>query len=156
MKKVLIVSSLGGHLVQMKNFYLNSPDNVSWILVTESRVGNMKVDWFQGKVYKIISHKKGLLNYFGLLLNSFFALKILLQERPDIICSSGSHTAIPFYLAAKLFNIHTVFILSYARRTSRSKSADMIYYLANTFIVQWEEALKNYPKALYFGSSLYL
>ncbi|MDA8788343.1 UDP-N-acetylglucosamine transferase subunit ALG14 [Schleiferiaceae bacterium] len=156
MKKVLIVSSLGGHLVQMKNFYLNSPDNVSWILVTESRVGNMKVDWFQGKMYKIFSHKKGILNYFGLLINVFFALKILFQERPDFICSTGSHTAIPFFVVAKLFNIHTVFILSYARRRSRAKSADVIYYLANTFVVQWEEALKNYPKALYLGSSLYL
>ena len=140
----------------MKNFYINSPDNISWTLVTESRVGNMNVDWFQGKVHKIISHKKGILNYVGLCLNVIFAIKILLRERPDYIVSTGSHTAIPFYIVAKLFNIHSVFILSYARRTSRAKSADVIYYLATTFIVQWEEALKNYPRALYLGSSLYL
>ena len=153
---MLIVSSLGGHLVQMKNFYINSPDNISWILVTESRVGNMKVDWFQGKFYKVISHKKGILNYLGLFLNLFFAVKILLRERPDYVVSAGSHTAIPFYILARLLKIRSIFILSYARRTSRAKSADVIYYLANTFIVQWEEARKNYPRALYLGSSLYL
>ena len=44
------------------------------------------------------------------------------------------------------------FIETFANRESKTLSGKMIYPISNLFIVQWEEMLKLYPKAIYGGS----
>ena len=48
-----------------------------------------------------------------------------------------------------------IYILSYARINSKAKAANIIYPIADEFIVQWESAQKLYPKSKFLGGGLY-
>ena len=66
--------------------------------------------------------------------------------------TTGTHTAVPMCYIAKLFRKKVIYIETFANRYSKTLAGKMIYPIADTFIVQWEEMLKIYPKAKYFGS----
>ena len=84
----------------------------------------------------------------------FFALRILLKERPDVLISTGGgEIAIPFCYVGKLLGAKVVFIETLARVTTRSAAGKLIYPLADLFLVQWEPLLKRYgKKAQYWGN----
>jgi uncharacterized protein Veg len=44
-----------------------------------------------------------------------------------------------------------IYIESFARMKTLNKSGKFLYKYADLFIVQWEELLKCYPKAVYGG-----
>ena len=52
---------------------------------------------------------------------------------------------------AKLFRSKVIFIETFANRNTKTLSGRLVYPIADTFIVQWEEMLKLYPKAIYGG-----
>lgn len=152
--KIMFVSSKGGHLEQIRNLYKNSiSDELTFHLVTESNIKCPK--WFMGDISFIFPHG-GKLFYLYLFFNFIHAFILLVKVRPHILISTGSHTAIPFYILGKLFKIKRVFILSYSRINTKSKSASLIYHFCEIFIVQWESAKQNYPRSIYLDSTLYI
>lgn len=72
----------------------------------------------------------------------FWALRILLRERPDVIVSLGAEIALPFFYIGKLLRIRTVFIESWCRVEDLSKTGQLVYPIADVFLVQWPELLK--------------
>lgn len=82
-------------------------------------------------------------------------LRILRQESPEVILSTGSQVAIPFFLAARVLGIHTIFVESVCRTETLSVTGRITYYLADEFYVQWPElAEKLGSKAQYAGAIL--
>lgn len=96
--------------------------------------------------------KKRSLTFFAhLMVNFFLTVKILIGHFPKAIITTGSHTAVPMCLIGKSLGRKIVWILSYARIKSRAASADLIYPIADKFIIQWPEPQKFYKKAIYLG-----
>ncbi len=86
-------------------------------------------------------------------LSIFWALKILLHEKPDVILSLGAEIAIPFFYLGKLLGIRTIFIESWCRVEDLSRTARLVYPVADVFLVQWPQLLKACgPKACYEGA----
>lgn len=82
-----------------------------------------------------------------------WAAKILLRERPDVLISLGAEIAIPFFYLAKVFNIKTLFIESWCRISTLSKTGQLLYPIADEFWVQWPQLLRVAgPKAHYKGA----
>ncbi|MHA2404461.1 MAG: PssD/Cps14F family polysaccharide biosynthesis glycosyltransferase [Candidatus Kariarchaeaceae archaeon] len=82
----------------------------------------------------------------------FWALNILLHEKPDVIMSMGAEIALPFFFWSGFFSIKTIFIESWCRVESRSRTGRIAYWLADEFWVQWESLLPIYgSKAQYKG-----
>lgn len=80
---------------------------------------------------------------------------ILLQEKPDIVISTGSEIAIPVFYAAKLLCIKTMFIESLCRVEEPSLSGKIVYPVSDVFLVQWEQLLSKFgKKAQYWGNVL--
>ena len=52
----------------------------------------------------------------------------------------------------KLFGSKIIYIETYANRNTKTATGRLIYPISDLFIVQWEEMLKIYPKAVYGGS----
>ena len=75
----------------------------------------------------------------------------MLQLRPDVVVTTGTHTAVPMCYIAKLFGKKVIFIETFANSKTKTMAGKMIYPIADVFIVQWEEMLKLYPKAIYGG-----
>lgn len=91
-------------------------------------------------------------NIRNLIKNTFLAFKIIKNERPDLIISSGAAVAVPFFYVGKLFGAKTVYIEVFDRIDKPTLTGKLVYPITDLFIVQWEEMKKIYPKAKNLGS----
>lgn len=151
--KILFISSTGGHfseLMQLKPIM----EKCTFHLVTEKTKQNTKLKDKYGKNidFLVYETKKKPLKYaFVLLANSFISLFIYLKFRPQVVITTGTHTAGPMCCIARILGSKVIYIETYANRISKTSAGKLLYYVANDFIVQWEEMKKLYPKAKYFG-----
>jgi UDP-N-acetylglucosamine:LPS N-acetylglucosamine transferase len=153
-RKILLVSSDGGHLAQileLKELF----ERYNYLLVTEKAPSTVPLAQHYNVKF-VCARPEGknrkLGFYISLLKNSLLSFLILLKHRPKVIITTGSHTAIPFCLLGKIMGIKVVWILSYARINSKAASANLIYPLADRFLVQWPNMKKLYKKSIYLGS----
>jgi len=77
--------------------------------------------------------------------------RVLKLEKPDCIITTGALCAYPISLLGKLRGCRIVYIESFARTSSASLTGRLMHRIADLFIVQWEEGLAYYPKAVYGG-----
>jgi UDP-N-acetylglucosamine:LPS N-acetylglucosamine transferase len=82
----------------------------------------------------------------------FKSLRIFLEERPDVVMTTGAGVAIPFCMIAKLFRKKLIFIESFARTETPSITGQVLYPISDLFLVQWRKNLQHYgDKAKYVG-----
>ena len=74
-----------------------------------------------------------------------------MQEKPEVIITTGALIAFPFCLIGKLKKTKVIYIESFARVNNKSLTGKLVYPFADLFIVQWESMLELYPKAKYTG-----
>jgi beta-1,4-N-acetylglucosaminyltransferase len=88
-----------------------------------------------------------------MLLACWWALGVLRRERPDVILSLGAEIAIPFFYWSKILGIKTLFIESWCRVESLSKTGRLVYPVADQFWVQWPQMLAiSGRKGRYYGA----
>lgn len=154
MKKVLFISSTGGHfseLLQLKPLFEKYN---SYIITEKDKTNESYKDVYGDKMFflpygtrsKIFSY---IFKYFYLCIKTIY---LFFKIRPKYIVTTGTHTAVPMCYLGKLFGSKIIFIETFANSKSKTLSGRMIYPIANLFIVQWREMLKMYPKAVYGGS----
>ena len=91
-------------------------------------------------------------NLKNLVKNTILAIKILKKEKPDLIISSGAAVAVPFFYIGKLMGAKLIYIEVFDRYNKPTLTGKLVYPIVDKFIVQWEEAKKVSPKAIYLGS----
>ena len=154
MKKVLFISSTGGHLnelLQLKSMFKNYDYNI----ITEKDKTNESLKEIYGdRVYflpygtrsKLFSY---IFKYFYLCLKTIY---YYFKLKPKVIVTTGTHTAGPMCYLGKIFGSKIIYIETFANKDKKTATGRLIYPIADLFIVQWEEMLKLYPKAVYGGS----
>ncbi len=148
---MLFVCSSGGHLAQILELE-NIMNQYKYIIVTENVEATKPLSYkYNMKYLRANSRGRSFSFWLNTLINFFISFKILISFRPSLIITTGSHTAVPMCLLGKLFSKKVIWILSYARVNTKEKSANIIYPIADIFIVQWEAAKKLYPESKYFG-----
>lgn len=152
-KRVLFISSTGGHLSEM--MHLKSMfDKYDYHIITEKDKSTVKLtEKYGNKInYLIYGSKDHLLTYpFKLLINCFKSLYFYIKIRPKYIITTGAHTAGPMCCIGKIFRSKIIYIETFANIKTKTVTGRLIYHFADLFIVQWEEMLKLYPKAIYGG-----
>lgn len=152
-KKVMFISSMGGHLNEL--MMLNSLfKKYDYHIVTEKTKATtyLKNDYKDKVSYLVYGTKKLLLLYpFILLINSFISLFLFIKYRPKYIITTGTHTAGPMCLIGKIFGSKIIYIETFASINNGSVTGKIIYKFADLFVVQWKNMLKVYPKATYGG-----
>lgn len=87
--------------------------------------------------------------------NFTLALKILRTERPDVIVSCGAGIAPPFFLAAKIMGIHTIYIEPIDFIQKPSLTGVISQYLVDLFLVQHQSQQKFFRRKVHcWGSTL--
>jgi UDP-N-acetylglucosamine:LPS N-acetylglucosamine transferase len=153
MKKVLFISSTGGHLselLQLRKLF----DKYDYHIITEKTKSNLKLmEEHPNRVsYLIYGSKAHFFVYpFKLIANCFISLFLYFKIRPKVIITTGAHTSGPICCIGKIFGSKIIYIETFANIHTKTITGRLIYHFADEFIVQWESMLKLYPKATYGG-----
>ena len=152
MKKVMFISSTGGHLeelLRLKSLFID----YDYSLVTEKTKSNLSLkDKYKNVSFLCYGTKDHLFSYlFKFTFNCFKSIGLYFKYHPKYIVTTGTHTAVPMCYIGKLFRSKIIFIETFANRESQTLAGRLVYPIADKFIVQWEEMLKFYPKAECWG-----
>jgi len=148
--KIGLICSHGGHLTQILEMREAFAGHTLFYVTYTSQRAQALAD--QARVYQIPNIG---VNPIRLLYAAWLGWGILRRERPDVLVSTGSEIALPFFYLAWLWRIPTIFIESVSRLTSPSQTGRWVYPVASFFFIQWESLAKVYgPKARYVGRVL--
>ena len=152
-KRVLFISSTGGHLselLKLKKCFKNK----DYYIITEKTKSNLNLK----KTYKKRVHflVYGTKHYpftyiFKGIYNIFKTIVLYFKIHPDYIITTGAHTAGPMCILGRLFGSRIIFIETFANIESKTLTGKLVYKFANIFVVQWNTMLKLYPKAVCWG-----
>lgn len=147
---VLFTASSGGHLDEISNLDMLG-ESYEAILLTEKTDYSVSA-WYDQVYYVPQVNRKEIKCILKLISNSFTALRVLRRHKPVAVVSTGALATVPVCLLAKLKGIKVIYIESFARMDSPSKTGKLMYKIADKTIVQWEAVGKFYPNAIYGGS----
>ncbi len=149
---VMLISSVGGHLTQLTQLF-PLMDSYRTCLITEKipLTSDLRKK-YQNVEYLVYGTRNHLLSYlFKFSFNIMKSFYLFWKYRPEVVITTGTHTAVPMCYIAHFFRKKVVFIESFAKKDSANLSGKMVYPIADVFMVQWESMLKVYPKAIYKG-----
>ena len=154
MKKVLFISSTGGHLnelLQLSKLF----EKYDYHIITEKDKSTEQLKEKYGDKISYLPYgtRKKIFRYIFIYMwlcikTIYFYIKI----KPQYIVTTGTHTAGPMCYLGKIFGTKIIYIETFANRNRKTATGKLIYPIADLFIVQWEEMLKLYPKAVYGGA----
>lgn len=153
-KRVLFISSTGGHfneLVQLKPLF----EKYDYYIITEKDKTNKNLKEIYGEKVSFLPYgtRSKLFSYiFKYLYLCFKTIYLYLKIKPKIIVTTGTHTAGPMCVLGKILGSKIIYIETFANTNKKTATGKLIYPIADLFIVQWEEMLELYPKAVYGGS----
>lgn len=152
MKKVLFISSTGGHLNELLQLEPMFKKYESYIVTEKTKTTKTLKNDYKNVSYLMYGTKHRILKYiFVAIFNVIKSFILYCKIRPNVIVTTGAHTAVPICLIGKLFKTKIVYIETFANIETKTLTGKIIYPIADLFIVQWETMLKLYPKAEYWG-----
>ena len=153
MKRVLFISSTGGHLNELLQLKPMFKKYDSYIITEKTATNSNLKEEYKNKIhYLIYGTKHNPISYFfKLIINCFISLYWYIRIRPIVIITTGTHTAGPMCMIGKIFGSKIIYIETFANIHTKTATGRLIYPIADLFIVQWESMLKVYPKAVYGG-----
>lgn len=149
MKKLCFAASSGGHFEQI---LMLRPlmDKYDSFIITEKTPYELNVD--DKKVYYLHQvNRKECSFLIKMMGNIVRSLAFYFKERPDIIITTGVLAIIPICLIAKLFKKKLIYIESFAKVNSATKTGKLLYRFADQVYVQWPQMKEIYPDAIYLG-----
>jgi UDP-N-acetylglucosamine:LPS N-acetylglucosamine transferase len=145
--KICLACSHGGHLTETLQL-LDAFEEHDFFFATYHSARDAFV---QGLARAYFTENIGV-NVMRMLRATFWAWKVLLQERPHVIVSLGAEIAIPFFYLGRLMGIKTIFVESWCRVEDLSRTGWLVYPIADAFWVQWPQLLESCgAKAAYQG-----
>lgn len=152
MKKVLFISSSGGHLEQLLSLKETMQHFDSYIITEKNQTTEDLDKKYANLFYLPFFSRENKWTFPFVFMGVFFkSISHFFKIKPDIIVSTGAGCVIPMFLIGKLFGKKLIFIETFSRTDSKTLTGKVCYLFADTFIVQWEGLLNLYPKAKYFG-----
>lgn len=151
-KKICFTASSGGHLEEVSKLSILQEKYESFLVTEKNDFMELT---FCKKVYYVskLNRKEALFfaKFIGVCAQT---IHILIKEKPDMIISTGALTTYPLCLFGKIMGKKIIYIESFARVDTASLTGKFMYRIADLFIVQWQEMLEIYPKAIYGGGIL--
>jgi UDP-N-acetylglucosamine:LPS N-acetylglucosamine transferase len=139
MKKVIFISSTGGHLselLQLKPLF----EKYDSTLITEKNETTTSLNLDIPVKFLKFGTRKHLFSYlfiftWNIVKSFYFYYKI----KPDVIITTGAHTAVPLVYIAHFHKKKVVFIESCARVHSKSYAGILMEKKVDKLFVQWPE-----------------
>lgn len=150
-KKVLFISSTGGHLnelLQLKSLF----SNYDYLLVTEKDRSTISLKDKYNVKYLVYGTRKNLFSYFFKFIFNFIkSFIIFIKFKPDVVITTGVHTCVPMLFIAKLFKKKSIYIETMANRKTKTMTGKIVEKWVTYFVVQWEDMKNLYEDSVYGG-----
>ena len=155
-KKVLFISSTGGHLNELMQLAPLFEKYEYHIITEKDEASKALKEKYKGKISylpygtrtKIFSY---IFKYFYLCIKTiYYYIKI----RPKVIITTGTHTAGPMSYLGKIVGSKIIYIETFANKNKKTATGRLVYPIAYVSIVLWEGLLKISPNAIY-GRAIY-
>lgn len=146
--KICLAASSGGHLEQLLKLDSLLKEYNGFIVTEKTNYDVIN----KNEVYylKQINRKeKGFVS--KLISNIYTSFKVLKNENPDVIITTGVLAIVPLCILAKLKGKKLIYIESFAKINSPTLTGRILYPFADQFYIQWASLKKVYPKAIYKG-----
>lgn len=132
-KKILAVSSSGGHWIQLNRLRpFLSQYNTIYVSTDKSLKVTVTEDYYSVR-------DASMWDKFGLVIQSLQIFFIILRVRPDIIISTGAAPGFFAILIGKVFRKKTIWIDSIANADEMSLAGMKIKKFADVWLTQWPE-----------------
>ena len=156
MKKVLFISSTGGHLSELLKLEPIFKENDYYIITEKDKSTEYLKEKYKDKIlYLPYCTRSKLFSYFFiyffLIIKSIY---LFVKIKPDVIVTTGTHTVVPMCYIGRVMKRKIVYIETMANINQKTLTGKIIYPIANLFIVQWKNMLKFYPKAVYIDNNI--
>ena len=148
-KKLCFAASSGGHFEQITMLAPLMKKYESFI-VTERTQYETSIDGEQMYYLQQVNRNEALF-LFRMTVNTFKSMRLFFKEKPDVVITTGVLAVVPLCLIAKVFKNRLIYIESFAKVSSPTKTGQRLDRLADQFYVQWESMLEFYPNAIYLG-----
>jgi len=146
-RKALIVASPGGHLLQMLALEPAWRDTErAWVTLRSP-----DVEYLLREEEVIYGHGPTPRNVGNFFRNLRLARRVLREQDPDVIVSTGAGLALPFFVLGRLQRRRLVYVESITRVEKLALTGRLVYPLANAFFVQWD-SLARLRRARFHGS----
>ncbi len=158
--KILIINDGGGFSFQTKCLTSDyEKDFEIFYLVPQDKDMNLTVDTKNSfPISKVTAiYNKNMIYKVTAFITCFFqTVKILRQNDYSSIIAIGTSTAVPVFMAAKLFKVKTVFIDSITRVNDLSQTAKILLKLKlpTKTLTQWESLSSPSDNVFYEGNIL--
>lgn len=147
--KICLISNSGGHFEQLKQLKVLEKQYDTFF-VTNKCPATENIDYI--KYYIKTPHARSrIMTLIGYFFNFIEAAFILRKEKPHVIISTGAGICIPLCVLGKIKNKKIIFIETFARLESPSRTGKFMYNIADNFIIQHQNLLKYFPDAIYGG-----
>lgn len=148
-KKVCFAASSGGHFEQLMMLKPLMEKYDSFVLTEKTKYSVKPKDEKVMFVRQV--NRKEWCWIFAIAYNIAKSFIIFVKEKPDLVVCTGALAMIPMCIFSKMFGKKLIFIESFAKVTSPTKTGKFLYKYADKFYVQWEQMLEIYPNATYLG-----
>lgn len=152
-KQVMFICSVGGHLTQMlqlKELF----NEYEYVLVTDKTPVTVSMNQKYNMEYMVYCSRKYKMTYYlKEFVNVIRAIHYLRKYDPDVIVTTGTHTAMPTCVIAKWMKKKVIYIESFAKNTTPTKSAKYIHEknVADTLVIQWDTLKDVLPNSECWG-----
>lgn len=150
MKKVLFISSTGGHLSEMMQLKKMFKD-YDYHIITEKTKSNISMkNKYKDRInFLVYGTKDHMLTYpFKLIYNCFKSLFLYLRIHPDYIITTGATYCWPYVFIGKIFGSKVIYIETFANINTKTITGRLLYPVADRFIVQWPSMTKIYKDSI--------
>ena len=151
-KRVMFISSEGGHFSELLELNGAIEKYNSFIITEKNFLSKESKLKYGTRINFLLNTKPKKISYLILApINILYSMYYYFKIKPDVVITTGAHTAVAMCYIAKLFRKKIIYIETFANLESKTLTGRLIYPIADVFIVQWESMRKLYPKATYIG-----
>ena len=147
--KICFAASTGGHFEQLMMLKPLMDKYDSFILTEETQY-ETNTKGIKTYYFKQVNRKE-ITPTSRKTINKLTSSKIYLEEKPDLIITTGVLAMLPMCIWMKLNKKKIIYIESFAKVTSPTMSGKLMYKYADQFYVQWPQMKEVYPNAIYLG-----
>tara|TARA_X000001036_G_C20542520_1_gene750919 strand:- start:438 stop:881 length:444 start_codon:yes stop_codon:yes gene_type:complete len=147
MKKILAISSSGGHWIQMQRIAsCFSGNEVVYVSTLEGYAKEVHLS----KYYKVKDASAW--SKLDLIIVGFQLTNILLKEKPDIVITTGAAPGLLAIVISRFIGARTIWLDSIANYEQISFSGRLAKYFTHLHLTQWQHLANQ--KTLFLGKVL--